>query len=69
MPKQDKVPSFDDAERCFKIRCRSKRGEYTSPEDSDFCAKMYKKYPDWYGSINLRVWNETRPFGAPAREE
>ena len=57
-------PNEEDAQRVFELRKRSKRGEYLSSDDMDFCNSMYKKYPEWYSSLTERVFEETRPFGS-----
>ena len=62
-----KEPSYEDAKRCLEIRKRTKsRGPYI-PEDSRFCEKMLKKYPEWYNSTQKEVFNDTVPFGSKAR--
>ena len=52
------------AERCIEYRKRSKRGERLLREESRFCEKMLKMYPDWYKETEKRVFNETVPFGS-----
>ena len=53
-----------DATRSITIRKRSKRGEYISPDDSKWNAKIYEKYPEWYKTSEAVVFNETVPFGS-----
>lgn len=62
-----KTPTPEDARRCFRIRCRSKRGETMSREDSKFCTQMYKKFTEWYGAIEANIFNATVPFGSQAK--
>lgn len=62
-----KQPPHADAERCIALRKRSKQGFENSPDDSAFCAEMFRKYPEWYGDTEDRVFNETVPFGSSAR--
>lgn len=59
-----KQPPQEDAERCMAIRKRSKRGEYSNPDDYRYCEKMFAKYPEWYRKTEARVFNETVPFGS-----
>lgn len=51
-------------ERLFKLRCRSKRGEYLSPEDMAFLENCYKRWPKVYRDISDAVHRETAPFGS-----
>ena len=59
-----KEPSYADAERCIEIRKRSKKGMAVSDEEHLFCMKMFKEYRGWYNKTEMRVFNETKPFGA-----
>lgn len=60
-------PPNDEAERCIALRKFSKSVGMLSPEDSEFCRRMWKKYPKWYEETEERVFNETVPFGSQAR--
>jgi hypothetical protein len=62
-----KTPTVDESKRCLQIRKRSKRGEYSSPEDHDFCGEMFKKYRDWYYKTEDEVFNNTVPVGSNIR--
>ena len=62
--RERKKMSPEEKEKLFAIKCRSKRGEYISPEEHEFCTEMYRKYPDEYGEDDERVFNATRPFGS-----
>lgn len=62
-------PPAKDAQRCIEIRCKSKRGESYLREDSDFCRKMYKKYPEWYKKTEAMIFNLTVPFGSFAHRD
>ena len=64
-----KMPLVNDAERCLELRKRGKRGQYLSPEDSKFCLKMFKQFPEWYSKTEARVFNETVPFGSNMRKK
>ncbi len=64
-----KEPIYIHKSRCLELRKRSKRGECLSPDDSKFCAKMFKQYPDWYASTEKQVFNETVPFGSNVQIE
>jgi len=59
-------PVYSVAEKCIEYRKRAKRGEVLSYEESDFCRKMFKMFPDWYAETEKRVFNETVPFGSHA---
>ena len=59
-----KMPNVVDADRCFGLRCQSKRGEYVSPKDVVFFERMFKEYPEWYASLDHRVFKATLPFGS-----
>ena len=62
-----KTPTEDESKRCLQIRKRSKRGEYTHPDDNAFCGKMLKRYPEWYNITEDEVFNDTVPFGSNIR--
>ena len=64
-----KKPEDSEAERCIEIRKRGKRGEHVGPEDAEFCRLMVKQYPGWYHKTEVRVFNETVPFGSNARRK
>jgi len=64
----DSVPMSEDSCRCMGIRMRSKRGEYVSLEDLDFCNTMRKAYPEWYRAGQKEVFEKTKPFGAHREE-
>lgn len=57
-------PNPLDADRLFDIRCQGKRGEYLRPEDLKFCEKMAKEFPEFYKSLDKKVFEATKPFGA-----
>jgi len=50
--------------RLFELRCRSKRGEYLSPDDMRFLMDCNKKWPLAYGALGKAVFAETAPFGS-----
>lgn len=64
-----KKPEYKIAEYCINIRKRGKKGEFVSNEDAEFCRKMLDKYPKWYRKTELRIFNETVPFGSNIRRE
>lgn len=64
----NKQPSYAEAERCIELRKRSKQGHTNSPEDSEFCRRMFEEYPEWYSATEARVFNETVPFGSTVRK-
>lgn len=53
-----------DWDKIFKIRCRSKRGELTTQEESAFCRRGFEEDPDRYGKMDKEVFEATKPFGA-----
>lgn len=53
--------------KVFELRCRSKRGEYLSPEDRKLVDAAYKEDPDRYAELEGPVFNATVPFGSQAR--
>ena len=53
----------EERKRVLIIRCASKRGDYTSVEDNNFCMDMFKKYPDEYAEMTKEVFERTRPMG------
>lgn len=59
-----KEPPYADQERVFKLRCKSKLGHGLSDEELEYCASMSKKYKAWYGSLDKRVFDATKPYGA-----
>ena len=69
MKAEDKPPSYDDAQRCLKIRRASKSGQYVHPDDIGFCDKMLRKYPEWYKSKNEEIFEATAPFGSVVRKK
>ena len=63
-----KEPTPEDARRCLEIRKRSRRGEYSPPEDHDFCGEIFKHYKEWYFKTEPKVFNDTVPFGSKVRK-
>lgn len=59
-----KKPNNDDAKRCLDLRCQAKQGIRPHPEDTEFCEKMYRLYPEWYESLESVVFEKTKPFGS-----
>jgi len=59
-----KEPSYEDKQKLFKLRCRSKRGDHISAEELEWCRLMLKKYPEHYRSIEKDVYEATKPYGA-----
>ena len=59
-----KKPKIEDQDRGFQLRCRCKRGEVLCRDDMRFLDVMAETYPEWYDSINQRVFEETKPFAA-----
>ena len=56
--------NYTERNRLFDLRCRSKRGEYLSPDDRKFCEEMFKLYPEEYAADERRVFIEPAPFGS-----
>lgn len=65
------VAKLTDADwrKVFQIRCRSKRGEHTSPEDSALTNAAFKEDRKRYAEMEGDVFNETVPFGSTVRWE
>jgi len=64
---KSKEPPYDEAEKCMKIRIRSKSGTgVESIEEVNFCMEMFKKYPNWYKRTERDVFNAAVPFGSNA---
>jgi hypothetical protein len=59
-----KEPTHQEKEKCMKIRCAGKRGQYIHPDDLKFLEKIYKKYPKWTKATEREVFERTKPFGA-----
>jgi len=59
-----KTPNPSDAGRLLDVRCRGKRGEYLGPEDILFCERMSREFPEYYESLDKKVFEATKPFGA-----
>lgn len=57
-------PTFEDDRRAFKIGCAGKRGEYLHPDDLEWLAAFYRRYPNWYRENRDRVHQATKPYGA-----
>lgn len=55
---------FDVRSRLFELRCKSKRGEYLTPEDMKFLEDCWKKWPVEYKAMEREVFVETAPFGS-----
>lgn len=53
--------------RVFDLRCRSKRGEYLSPEDRALIDAAHNEDRDRYADMDADVFNATVPFGSNAR--
>lgn len=53
-----------EKERLFDLRCRSKRGEYISPEDFKFLEHCWKTWPIEYSLLQGKVFEATKPFGS-----
>ena len=62
-------PTDVDSQRCLSIRKRSKRGHYSSPEDTKLCYKLATRYPEWYKETEPIVFNETVPYGSNAHKD
>jgi hypothetical protein len=60
---KDKMP-LSIQQRCFDLKCKSKRGEYIRPEDSEFLKDCFEKYSKEYSAMGKEVFEATKPFGA-----
>jgi len=57
-------PPYDDARRCIRLRCKSKRGDELSREEYKFCADTCSKFDEWYAKTEAVIFNRTTPFGS-----
>ena len=55
--------------RVFDLRCKSKRGEYLSPEDRALTTRAWNEDEKRYGDMEADVFNATVPFGSTVRVE
>lgn len=44
-----------ERDRLFRIRLNAKRGSYLSPEEQEFCARMFELDPDTYAEVGREV--------------
>lgn len=58
-----------DWTRVFDLRCRSKRGEYLTPEQITLCRTAWKSDPERYAKIGDDAFNATVPFGSSIRKK
>lgn len=54
-------------EQVFLARCRSKQGEKISREENDLCVAAFNEDKARYSAMSQDVFNETVPFGSPAK--
>ena len=59
-----KKPDEKIARKVFSLRCKAKRGENISTPDLVFLSLMLDRFPEWYRSLNQKVFDETKPFGS-----
>ncbi len=64
--KAQKPPPLSESDwgRVFRLRCRSKQGEYLSPEDIAFLRRAYDSDNDRHSNMDRDVFEATKPFGA-----
>jgi len=58
----------EEMDKLFYIRCRDKRGEYTTPEENKFCQDMHMKWRTEYKQMDRKVFLATAPFGSNLKE-
>lgn len=56
--------SEEDWLRVYKLRCRNKRGETLSQEESALCEAAYKADSNRYAAMNDPILVATAPFGS-----
>jgi hypothetical protein len=54
----------DVRDRCLKLRMRSKRGEWISPQELNFLESCWQQWPEDYKAIGREAFIETAPFGS-----
>ena len=57
-------PSYQEDEKAFRIRCAGKTGQRLHPDDIEWIAVFYKKYPKWSEINKQKIHEATKPFGA-----
>ena len=60
---EQKMP-YDVRETLFKVRCRAKRGDPLSREDTALIEECFEKWPDDYEAMSREVFEATAPFGS-----
>lgn len=61
MKRRKFTPSESDWQKCFELRCRTKRGERIAPEEQTFVALMWKADPARYSAMGQAVFEATKP--------
>jgi|EndMetStandDraft_4_1072995.scaffolds.fasta_scaffold00912_3 hypothetical protein len=56
-----------DWRQVFQLRCKSKRGEALTSQESALVERAYEEDEARYGSMEPDVFNATVPFGSGAR--
>jgi hypothetical protein len=64
MAKKAKPLTDSEWDEVFRLRCRSKRGEYLSPDHQALLERAYKSDPKRYGELDRPVFEATKPYGA-----
>lgn len=66
MAKRKKKKTLTEAcwVRVFQLRCRNKRGEYLSPDDTAFLRRAWEEDRRRYNALDKPVFEATKPFGA-----
>lgn len=54
----------DIRERCFKLRCKSKRGERMHEDENAFLVDCWHRWPKEYAEMSESVFEATKPFGS-----
>jgi hypothetical protein len=63
MDTPERMP-VDVRKQVFIIRCKSKRGEFVSVEESKFTEQAWRDYPEDYAAMSPEIFQATKPIGA-----
>lgn len=47
--------------RCFDLRCKSKRGQYLTTDESEFLRSCWERWPSDYSAMSSLVFQATHP--------
>lgn len=62
--KEEQPMPYDVRNECFRLRCKSKRGQDLTAQEMRQCERWMKLYPEQYKAMSKEVFEQTAPFGA-----